>query len=71
VSNKASVLVQFCTYFPIYSVECRTCVIGVSLHAPMLEISRALIGSSLVTLYSRMVRVFCVELLSPARIWFG
>jgi hypothetical protein len=39
--KKASVLDQLCTYyFPIYSVVCRNCMIGVRLRAPMLETNR-------------------------------
>jgi hypothetical protein len=39
--NKAGVLDHFVPIiFPIYSVVCRKCMIGVSLHAPMLETTR-------------------------------
>jgi hypothetical protein len=37
-SGQLGIFDQFCTYFPIYSVECRNCMIGVSLHAPILEL---------------------------------
>jgi hypothetical protein len=41
VSNKASVLDHFVPIiFSIYSVVCRNCMIGVTLHAPMLETTR-------------------------------
>jgi hypothetical protein len=30
--------VSFINFAPIYSIECRNCMIGVSLHAPMLEL---------------------------------
>jgi hypothetical protein len=40
--NKASALDHFVpTIFPIYSVVCRNCMIGVSSRAPMLETTRA------------------------------
>jgi hypothetical protein len=36
--NKANVLDRLCTYyFPVYSIVCRKCIIGVSLRTPMLE----------------------------------
>jgi hypothetical protein len=34
---------SFAPIFPIYSEERRNCMIGVSLHAPMLETTRTLI----------------------------
>jgi hypothetical protein len=48
--NKASVLDQLCTYYlPGYSIVCRNCMIGVSMHTPMLENYYNLIDYSLVT----------------------
>jgi hypothetical protein len=36
--NKGSALDQLCTYYiHVYSKVCRNCMIGVSLHTPMLE----------------------------------
>jgi hypothetical protein len=48
--NKASVLDQYCTnYLPVYSIVCKTCMIGVSFRAPMLENYKNFIDYSLVT----------------------
>jgi hypothetical protein len=50
VGYKASILDQLCTYYlSVYSVACRNCMIGVSLHEPMLETTRILIDYFLVT----------------------
>jgi hypothetical protein len=46
-------------------------MIGVSLHAPVLEKLLELIDYSLVTRRVEWLGVFWVELLSPARIWAG
>jgi hypothetical protein len=43
-------LINFAPIFPIYYVECRNCMIGVSLHALMLGTTKTLIDYSLVTL---------------------
>jgi hypothetical protein len=57
--NKASVLDQLCSYdILVYSVVYRNCMIGISLREPMLGTTKALVDYSLVTPYSRMVRVF-------------